>query len=98
MKPEHDEILRSATQSWGTKFHHEMMIEECAELIQALTHFHRGRCTIDKVLEEISDVIILCRQLTVDNDADSLINLIIDAKMERLVSRIRDNDPNKRSA
>jgi NTP pyrophosphatase (non-canonical NTP hydrolase) len=98
MKPEYDDTLRAATKAWGAQFHHVMAIEECAELIQALTHFNRGRCTIEKVLEEIADVTILCRQLTVDNDAHDIVEQNIADKMQRLVSRVRENNFNKRDA
>lgn len=95
MKAEHDETLRAATDAWGKEFHYTMVIEECAELIQAITHYLRGRCNMDKVLSEVADVTILCRQIAVDEGIE-LVDEQIDAKMERLISRIRENDPNKR--
>lgn len=38
-------------------------IEELAELIVALRHYDRGRCSRDFVAGEIADVEIICRQL-----------------------------------
>lgn len=41
---------------WGIDKQVDILTEECAELIQALSHFKRGRCKLQHVAEEIADV------------------------------------------
>jgi len=59
-----DKELQSATELWGEEWLRNMAMEELAELIQALVHLYRGRCTVDKVADEMADVLIILRQLS----------------------------------
>lgn len=40
-----------------------MVSEECAELINALCKYKRGRVTDSDVITEIADVMIMCEQM-----------------------------------
>jgi NTP pyrophosphatase (non-canonical NTP hydrolase) len=91
----HDDILRAATKLWGKEWHRVMVIEECAELIQALTHYQRERNSMDDVLAEVADVQIVCRQMAIDEGVKR-VQHHVDRKMVRLSERINNNDPTKR--
>lgn len=56
-------LARDAVEFFGEDSQKRQTIEECAELIVALNHLHRGRCTEDEVVYELADVIIMCEQL-----------------------------------
>jgi NTP pyrophosphatase (non-canonical NTP hydrolase) len=50
------ETTRRALQKNGEKYQLDILIEECAELIQAILHLRRNRVNAQKVIEEIADV------------------------------------------
>jgi len=50
------ELEKLALKKWGVDAQIDRVMEECAELTQALFHFERGRCDLDRVAEEIADV------------------------------------------
>ena len=57
-------LLKKAILWWGIDFQLLMLIEECAELIQAVSHYKRKReGSFLKLLEEIVDVEILIAQV-----------------------------------
>jgi NTP pyrophosphatase (non-canonical NTP hydrolase) len=48
---------------WGIHAQEDMVKEECAELITAISHFQRGRVDQEKVLGEIIDVLFTVGEL-----------------------------------
>ena len=56
-----NEIFLSAIKTFGEREQENVAMEECAELIQAIAHKHRGRK--DNIAEEIADVEIMLEQL-----------------------------------
>lgn len=70
-KNEEKNIIKSTIETWGQEEQIEMMIEECAELIQALQKHKRairaGKLDLSKeilnVCDEITDVEILIKQM-----------------------------------
>lgn len=56
-------IVKFGTTQEGCPETQEYVIEECAELIQAIQHHRRGRCDIHKVASEMADVICLIEAL-----------------------------------
>lgn len=62
--------------------------EECSELIQAITHKHRGR--EHNIAEEIADVEIMLEQLKIINNCASEVEKIRKAKVERLYGKVCD--------
>lgn len=56
------EVCDKAVARWGNVPQMMQTVEECAELIQALNHWIRGRASKDAVAEEIADVLIMAHQ------------------------------------
>lgn len=57
------EIYKSAVQKWGTELQFNMVIEECAELIKAVSKVKRGKAKdLFNLIEEITDVEIMLGQ------------------------------------
>jgi NTP pyrophosphatase (non-canonical NTP hydrolase) len=70
-----------------------MVTEECAELIVALRHFDRGKCSREELLDEVADVLICCHQLSLIL-GEAAVNDQIALKMNRLTERVNEDDPN----
>jgi len=82
------EILNSAIKTYGEREQEEVAIEELAELIQAISHKHRGRK--HNIAEEIADVEIMIEQLKIINHCSVEVAEIRKEKIERLFCRIFD--------
>lgn len=76
------EILIAAIRTFGDKAQEGVAIEECSELIQAISHKHRGR--EHNIAEEIADVEIMLEQLKIINDCREETARIHKQKIERL--------------
>lgn len=76
------EILKKAIDTNGWELQEIVAIEECSELIQAISHKHRGRD--HNIAEEIADVEIMLEQLKIINDCHSKVDEIRRSKIERL--------------
>lgn len=63
LKERFNELNRLAVVVWGEKAQLDMVIEECGELIVALSHKRRRRVSWSKVVEEAVDVTIMLGQL-----------------------------------
>lgn len=91
------EIYEQAISRWGGISQSDMMVEECAELIQALNKFKRAKgdenlskCW-DNILEEIADVEIMLNQMKVLFNRDGKeIQKWKEIKLERLKKRITE--------
>lgn len=81
-----NEILHVAIRAFGEKAQEEVAMEECAELIQAITHKHRGRK--NNISEEIADVEIMLEQLKIINDCREEAAEIRKKKIRRLYQTI----------
>lgn len=99
-----DDILRMALEKWGPNLQMDILIEEMAELTQALIHARRKNgqdsnpYITKEVIEELADVLICCRQLElliIGKDTakmhSNLVGLQIDEKVKRLYHRIMPN-------
>lgn len=63
-------------------------IEECAELIVAIRHLARGRVSDSAVLEELADVMFMCRiSLDMFGESHKDFMKIVDAKAARSIQR-----------
>jgi NTP pyrophosphatase (non-canonical NTP hydrolase) len=84
------EIYKKAVKLWGVEFEIDMMIEECAELIQALQKYKRDTSfkTINNMYEELADVEIMSEQMRIVFNSDS-IDLEKERKIRRLETRIK---------
>lgn len=82
------EILTTAIRTYGEKEQECQAIEECAELIQAINHKHRGR--EHNIAEEIADVEIMLEQLKIINDCREQVKSMREIKIARLYQRVFD--------
>lgn len=88
------ETCKLAVETYGTESQTRMAIEEMGELLTALNHFRRGRCTIEAVQEEIADVLICAEQLACIYGYEETARKM-DAKMLRLEDRIKHYNENE---
>lgn len=62
-----DNIYKRTIAAYGQSAQVNMCIQECAELIKALTDYNRQRyddnVLIKNIKEEVADVIIMCKQM-----------------------------------
>jgi len=77
------ELYTSAIREWGEEAQMLMAIEECSELIQALTKVWRGKHSKSNIEEEIADVEIMIDQLKIIFDAGGVADWR-KTKLERL--------------
>lgn len=59
-----EQLYRATLDKWGKEAQYDQMVEECAELITALKHFHRGKVGQQAVIDELADVTLMLGQLT----------------------------------
>ena len=81
---------------YGIASQRRQLIEECAELIQAVTKFERVRETgkaaaFERVnfIEELADVMIMCEQFAGSFFRDKPLSVMIDRKLDRQLQRMR---------
>ena len=84
---EKTEILKMAITANGATHQEIIAIEECSELIQAITHKHRGRK--HNLAEEIADVEIMLEQLKIINGCSEEVEQVKKYKIDRLLQRLR---------
>ena len=77
-------LAQMALALWGTEFQLNMVIEECAELIDAIQKWRRGRIDYSKVMEEVVDVGLMLEQIKVMLNSPVLFENIKKDKIERL--------------
>lgn len=82
------QIFELAIKVNGEEAQEEVAMEECAELIQAITHKHRGRD--HNIAEEIADVEIMLEQLKIINNCHDEAAKIRKEKIDRLFSNLAD--------
>lgn len=82
---EHD-IFALAINEYGEKTQEDIAIEECGELICAISHKHRGR--EHNIAEEIADVEICLEQLKMINGCHGEVSRIRQKKVLRLLRNI----------
>jgi len=78
------ELMQLVLEKWGTESQMDMVIEECAELIDAIQKWRRRRVDSVKVLEEAVDVELCLGQLKLMLDSPQLFQNIRKDKLERL--------------
>lgn len=88
---EYGKIIRDALQTYGAEAQKTMVIEECAELINALAKQRRKRTSDADIITEIADVQIMLWQMTVLYGA-AAVNGAIAGKMKRLQERLGRNE------
>jgi NTP pyrophosphatase (non-canonical NTP hydrolase) len=85
-----EEIYKEAIATYGVESQRKMAIEEMSELTNALMKFDRGRNTVEDIVEEIADVIIMMNQLSIIY-GQKAVQQQIDFKTQRLRKRLAKN-------
>lgn len=86
-----EDLLQQAISIFGESKQFGMAIEECGELIVAVSHYQRlrpGRRAV--LLGEIADVRIMMAQLELILAARVEVDLLITEKLERLALRLKE--------
>lgn len=81
-------VLKLAITAFGDEAQENVATEECAELIQAISHKHRKR--INNIAEEIADVEIMIEQLKMINNCREEVEKIKSSKINRLWERLKE--------
>lgn len=85
-----ENIFADVIRIYGETSQESLAAEECAELIQAISHKHRGRA--HNIPEEIADVEIMLEQLKIINDCHNEVAKIREKKLARLKERIESKN------
>lgn len=79
-------LLYQTIEKFGATEQENLAIEECSELIQAISHKHRGR--EHNIAEEIADVEIMLAQLKIINNCAYEVEQFRKKKLKRLSQRL----------
>lgn len=86
-------IIKNSIEHYGVDVQSTVCMEECAELIQAISKEKRGKHDYKHLAEEIADVLICISMLQDMYDIDgSDIQRWIEYKQERIVERMRKDE------
>jgi len=80
-----DKIITDALEVFGADHQIDKCIEECGELIAALTRYRDGRATVTEVVDELADVGVMRRQM-VKVFGPAAVDRRTAEKMERLAT------------
>lgn len=84
-------IITKSIKHYGEEIQSTVCMEECAELIQAVSKAKRGKPDKNNMAEEITDVLICIEILKQIYDIpDCSIENWIERKQERMLSRMED--------
>lgn len=86
------EIYDLIIKVYGAEAQHVVAMEECAELIKAISKYLRTEDIedVDNLIEEIADVEIMIEQLKLIHNIEGSVKLIKDEKITRTYDRIRE--------
>ena len=84
------DIIKRSIEHYGKDVQSTVCMEECAELIQAISKEKRGKSDKDHLAEEIADVIICIEMLKqiYNINEDEIYSWVIN-KQERIIERIK---------
>lgn len=84
-----EKIISESIQHYGKNNQSTICMEECAELIQAISKAKRGKIDRDNMIEEIADVLICIEMLKqIYMISDEKINKWIEKKQAREAERM----------
>jgi len=84
-------IFKRIIAKYGVENQVLMIIEECSELILAISHYNRGRVKSDAVIEEIVDVTIMLEQARMIYDVNDVrFGEIYEKKIARIEAMLRE--------
>lgn len=58
-----NDIYKRAISTWGTDVQRLIFVEEASEALVAMSHFRRGKCSLDDVIGEFADLQIMLHQM-----------------------------------
>lgn len=88
-----ESVIARSVDHYGEEIQSTVCMEECAELIQAISKAKRGKIDRDNMIEEIADVLICIEMLKqMYMISDEKINKWIEKKQAREVKRISQNE------
>ena len=86
-------VVKRSIEHYGKDLQSTVCMEECAELIQAISKEKRGESDKDHLSEEIADVLICIEMLRqIYNITDDMISEWIQIKEARIIERIKQNE------
>ena len=86
------DVSRKIIRLWGEPAQLGMMVEECGELIVAIHHYSRGKCSKGDVISEIADVMVVAGQLSETFGEKGEVEAVITQKLNRLDYRIKHSN------
>ena len=87
-------ILKRAVDSFGLENQINMLVEECSELIDAISKHKRNRVGMESVIEEMADVEIMIDQIKIYCKLIKETSNMREEKLERLLKKIEKGDGN----
>ena len=88
-----ESVIDRSVDHYGEEIQSTVCMEECAELIQAISKAKRGKINRDNMIEEIADVLICIEMLKqMYMISDEKINKWIEKKQAREAERRNNND------
>lgn len=86
MTPAQNAIIERAWATYGAKAQIDQLVEECAEIIVAVSHVRRKRASLADFIDELADVTIMAQQVRLL--APDVFDLAVARKLERLQARL----------
>lgn len=88
-----ESVITKSIKHYGAEIQSTVCMEECAELIQAISKAKRGKINRDNMIEEIADVLICIEMLKqMYMISDEKINKWIEKKQAREAERMEKNE------
>ena len=89
-------VVPKALDRWDITDQRAKAMQEMGELIVALTRYREGRGTIDEVIEESADVIIMTLQMVawhvnVKNDWQGVLGAMLTKKIHRTITKLNES-------
>ena len=80
------DLYKQAVDLWGIEFQDNILIEECSELITAISHSKRKNKVIsnDEIAGELTDVILLTEQYIQNHNLEEKVAEAKERKLEKL--------------
>lgn len=86
-------VVKRAIEHYGKDVQSTVCMEECAELIQAISKEKRGKSDKSHLAEEMADVIICIEMLKeIYSISDDMMSEWIQIKEARIIERIKQNE------
>lgn len=88
-------VLIDANKTFDETLQYDLLREELAELMIAVSRYQRGRDDVETVIEEAADVRLLCDQIAITERYETDYKRYLEADIERLRERVRSGDINE---